>query len=73
MLIVSPDFNTRKTWTSWTAQGSTTSSGTIYGVTAAAGTAAVVMTTPGQLVTQNPIQSQRAGDNDAFYSVFPTP
>lgn len=73
LLIVSPDFNTRKTWTSWTAQGATTSSGTIYGVSAAAGTAAVVITTSGQLVTQNPIQSQLGGDNDAFYSVFPIP
>ncbi len=73
LLIVSPDFNTRKIWTSWTAQGSTTNSGTIFGVTATAGTAAVVMTTPGQLVTQNPIQGELAGDNDAFYSVFPIP
>jgi len=72
LLVVSPDFHTRNIWTTWTAKGSTTSSGTIFGVAATKGTASVVMTTAGQLITVHPIQSQLAGKNDAFYSVFPS-
>ncbi len=69
LLVVSPDFSQRKIWTSWTATGS---SGTIFGIAVAKGTASVVMTTAGELIVVNPIQSQRAGENDAFYSVFPS-
>ncbi len=71
ILVVSPDFSSRKIWTAWTGANTSTQPTTINGVAVAKGVAAIMATAKGNMITVNPVQSSNAGGTDAFYSVFP--
>ncbi len=68
LLVVSPDFRTRKLWTAWT--GSAASSTTVRGIAAVSGTAAVISTSQGGMLTVSPVQANPGGGKDAFISTF---
>ncbi|HEY9871959.1 MAG TPA: hypothetical protein V6D12_00890, partial [Candidatus Obscuribacterales bacterium] len=73
LLVVPPDFNSRKIWTAWTGSNSSGGSiSTIYGVSAANGVAAILASQTGNMITVNPIQRNNPGGRNAFFSVFPS-
>ena len=73
LLVIPPDFNSRKIWTGWTGSNSSGGfSSTIYGVSAANGVAAIMASQTGNMITVNPIQRNNPGGKNAFFSVFPS-
>lgn len=72
LLVVSPDFKTRKIWTTWTGTNTSTSlQTTLLGVAAGQNIAAIIGTSNGNMITVNPFQGTNPGGLNAFFSVFP--